>query len=347
MGTRYTPYVYDLSEGHPGAVPDRDLTYRPRGRELATVETAFHAPAGPATGGEFRYSITGAFLIGFGFAERIAYPVRRTDYVSTGPGQRWHESVTLGESALEERSGLVAYAAPGPRWTGSARCGTPARHGPGLGQQRTGNDLQFNTPGWGDGGFDHTGFGDVWSRSSMTQVTSVYVDGVQVDRRTGSGAYAWGVDPAPHTFRATTDTTLDPSVWRLSTRGRAEWTFRSAETPADRATTLPLLNLAFDVLTDLSGNVSGRRVPVGLRASYVAGASVGTGRIDSASLEVSHDDGVTWGAVGLSRVGAGSAGSAAWRGSCGCRRGCGSCRFGGGGDDGGGAVRRRWCGRWG
>ncbi|WP_329398569.1 S8 family serine peptidase [Streptomyces melanogenes] len=337
VGTRYTPYVYDLSEGHPGAVPDADLTYRPRGRELAAVDTAFHAPGGPATGGEFRYSITGTFPIGFGFAERIAYPARRTDYVSTGPGQRWHESVTLGDSALEERGGLVTYrggARTALDWFG------PVWHpwlgtGLGWGQQRTGNDLRFNTPGWGDGGSDHTGFGDVWSRPSMTQVTSVYVDGVQVDRRVGSGAYAWGVDPAPHTFRVTTDTTLDPSVWRLSTRGHAEWTFRSAETPTDRATTLPLLNLAFDVPTDLSGNVSGRRVPVGLRASYVAGASVGTGRIGAGVLEVSYDDGVTWGGVGLSRVGEG-----AWRGELRVPAGV---RFvslrGVAGDDRGGVVR--------
>ncbi|MCT4352833.1 S8 family serine peptidase [Streptomyces sp. Je 1-79] len=299
-GTRHTPFVYDLSEGHPGAIPS-DLVFRPDEDELATVRSTFHMPTGrKESGGEFRYSITDTFPVGFGFKEHIAFPAERTEYVSTGRGQGWHESVDLGDS-LEQRGGILSYRGDStthrewfkPVW--HAWLGT----GLGWGQQRTGNNLQFNTPGWGDSGPDHTGFGNVWNDDSMTQFTEVYVNGTRVDRRMSSGAYAWDSPAEEATYKVVTDTTLDPARWRLSTKGHAEWTFRSKETPSDRATFLPLINLGFDVDTDLKGDVrGGSRLPVGISAEYVKGAA-GTGTIGGGALEVSYDDGGTWQKVAL------------------------------------------------
>ncbi|MFF3306762.1 S8 family serine peptidase [Streptomyces sp. NPDC002952] len=310
-GTRNTPYVYDLSEGHRGAVPRGDLTYAPDRRELAVLDTRFHASE-PVGGGEFRYSLTDAFPVGIGFLERIDYPAERTDHVSTGPGQQWHESVTMADGALEERSGVLRY-------RGGTRTALdwfrPVWHpwlgtGLGWGQQRAGNQIQFNTPGWGDSGPDHTGFGDVWSEGSgMTQTTEVHQDGVLVDRRTGSGAYVWDAPADEHTYRVVTDTALDPGRWRLSVRSRSEWTLRSAATPEDHWTLLPLINLGYDIGTDLAGDVrGGARVPVGLSAEYVAHAA-GTGTLGGGRLDVSYDDGKTWRTVRLSGDGA------SWRGT--------------------------------
>ncbi|MFF4754099.1 S8 family serine peptidase [Streptomyces sp. NPDC002514] len=299
-GTRNSPYVYDLSEGHRGAVPDRDLTYAPSGRGLATLDVRFHAVQ-PGDGGEFRYSITDAFPIGLGFQERVDLPAERTDHVSTGPGQQWHESVTAAGGALEERGGLVSY--PGGSRT-ALNWFRPVWHpwlgtGLGFGQQRSGGRLQFNTPGWGDSGPDHTGFGDVWSDGSgMTQETAVYLDGAEVDRRQGSAAYVTDAPADEHTYKVVTDTALDAGRWGRATRGHAEWTFRSAATPEDRWTGLPLINLSFDVGTDLAGRVAGGRVPVRLGAAYVAGAA-GTGRLGGGTLDVSYDDGTTWRPVAL------------------------------------------------
>ncbi|MET9404728.1 S8 family serine peptidase [Streptomyces sp. NPDC002935] len=299
-GTRNTPYVYDLSQGHKNAVPDRNLTYRPTDRELAVLDTRFHAVK-PVQGSEFRYSMTDPFPIGLGFQERIDYPAERTDYVSTGTGQTWTESVYVGEGTLEERSGLVPY-----------RGGThetlnwfkPVWHpwlgtGLGWGQQRAGNQIQFNTPGWGDSGPDHTGFGDVWSDDTgMTQFTEVYQDGVLVDRGESSAGYVWDAPADEHTYKVVTDTTLDPERWKLSTKGHTEWTVRSAATPEDHYTFLPLLNLGFDLDTDLAGDVRGGRVQVSLYAEYVKGAP-DTGTIAGGRLEVSYDDGKSWKTVPL------------------------------------------------
>ncbi|MFB7112772.1 S8 family serine peptidase [Streptomyces sp. NPDC056291] len=309
--SRNTPYIYDLSDSHPGAIPG-NLTYTPKKNELAQLDDKFHAMK-PAQGGEFRYSITDTFRTGVGFLERIDYPAERTAYVSTGPGEKWHESVITLPRGIEERSGLVTY-------RGGTRSEVdwfkPVWHpwlGTGLawGQQRAGNDLQFNTPGWGDSGPDHTGFGDVWNDTSMQQTTEVYVDGVRVDRRTGSAGYARKADPAERTYKVVTDTALDPARWKLSTKGHSEWTFKSAETPADRWTVLPLLNLGFDVDTDLAGDVrAGQRLPVGIYSEYVKGAP-DTGTIGDGTLQVSYDDGQTWTSVGLDRDG----NKAAWHGT--------------------------------
>ncbi|MEV0525066.1 S8 family serine peptidase [Streptomyces sp. NPDC050439] len=308
--TSRTPYVYDVSEGHKGAVP-RDLTYEPSKRELAVLNTKFHAVK-PVAGGEFRYSLTDTFDVGIGFQEKIDYPVERTDYASTGAGQLWHESVSVGPGVLEERSGLIAYRG-GKR--GELNWFKPVWHpwlgtGLGWGQQRTGNDLEFNVPGWGDSGPDHTGFGDVWNDDSMTQFTEVHADGKLVDRRQSSAAYAWDANPEPTTYKVVTDTTLDPERWRLATKGHSEWTFTSKETPSDRRTFLPLLNLGFDVDTDLAGDVrGGRSVPVGIYSEYVKGAP-DTGTIGGGKLEVSYDDGKSWTGVKLDRDGT----EAAWSG---------------------------------
>ncbi|MEV4947418.1 S8 family serine peptidase [Streptomyces sp. NPDC053755] len=336
-GTPFTPYTYDLSEGHPGAI-GTDLVFRPGRNELATVRSAFHMPTGgKEAGGEFRYSITDTFPIGFGFKERIAFPAERVEYVSTGSGQGWHESVDLGDS-LEQRGGVNSYRGGGhhaldwfePVW--HAWLGT----GLGWGQERRGDSLSSNTPGWGDSGPDHTGFGNVWGDDSMTQFTEVYVDGVRVDRRTSSAAYAWDAPAEEAEYRVVTDTTLDPARWRLATRGHAEWTFRSAETPADRVTRLPLINLGFDVDTDLGGDVrGGQRLPVRIFAEYVEGAS-GTGRIGGGTLEVSYDEGTTWTKVALKPSARGG-----WAGDVRVPHRASSVSLrGGASDDRGGAVQQ-------
>jgi subtilisin family serine protease len=310
-GTPDTPWVYDLAQGHPGAVPDRDLTYAPTARELATVDVRFHAP-GPRSGGEFRYSLTDAFPLGIGFLERIGLPAVRTDHVSTGPGQLWQESVTAADGALEERSGPVTYRGGGHPALNWFR---PVWHpwlgtGLGWGQQRSGNSLRFNVPGWGDSGPDHTGSGDVWSEESgMEQTTSAYLDGVLADRRRGSAAYVQDAPADARTYTVVTDTALDSGRWSRASKGHAEWTVRSAATPGDHWTYLPLINLSFAVDTDLAGDVrGGTRVPVGLGSRYVVGAA-GTGTLGGGALAVSYDDGATWRPVPL------TGGAGTWHGT--------------------------------
>ncbi|MET8566931.1 S8 family serine peptidase [Streptomyces sp. NPDC004783] len=320
-GTRDTPYVYDLARGYPGGIPDRDLTYAPGRGDLAEVRARYHAPV-PASGGGFRYSITGTFPVGLGFKERIGFPAERTEYVSTGPGQLWHESVDLAGGALEQRGGPVRYEGgtrPVLNWF------RPVWHpwlGTGLawGQERSGDRLQFNVPGFGDSGPDHTGSGDVYSADSgLSQTTAVYLDGEPVDRTTGPTAFVQDAPADERTYRLVTDTALDADRWGRGTEGHAEWAFRSAATPDDGWTRLPLINLCFDLPTDLAGEVrGGKKVRVGIGARYVPGAT-DTGTIGGGALEVSYDDGRTWRDVPL-----GAADGASWRGTLSVPRGAAS-----------------------
>ncbi|GHF72487.1 S8 family serine peptidase [Streptomyces thermodiastaticus] len=300
-GTPTTPYVYDLAHSHRGGVPDRDLTYAPGTRELARIQVTFHART-PVECGEFRYSVTGTFPVGIGFQESLPCPAERTDYVSTGPGQLWHESVTAGAGTWEQRGGLVRYTGgsrPALHWfrpVWHPWLGTALNTGP----QRFGNDLRFEVPGWGDSGPDHTGYGDTFSPDSgMTQATALDLDGEPVYQGSGPYVYVTGAPADEHTWRLVTDTALDAARWGIATLGHTEWTFRSAAAPADAPATLPLINLAYGLPTDLAGDVrAGRRIPVTLDARYVAGAT-DTGTIGHGALEVSYDDGATWRAVRL------------------------------------------------
>lgn len=312
-GTPYSPYIYDLSQGHKDKI-GKNLAYRPGKKDLATLDAKFHAPK-PVVGSEFRYSITDTFPIGFGFPERIAYPAERTDYVSTGPGQLWHTSTFQGaEGSLEQRTGT-------PDYQGGSRQELnwfkPVLHpwlgtGLGWGQERYGNTIDLNTPGWGDSGPDHTGFGDVWSDTTLGQTTKAYVDGKLLDSKTSSGLNLWDLDPAEKTYTVVTDTTRDAATWELATKGHSEWTFRSKETPSDRKTYLPVLNLGFDIDTDLAGDVrGGKKADIGIFSEYVEGVpAADTGKIGGGKLEVSYNDGKTWTPVKLK-----GHGKAAWEGT--------------------------------
>ncbi|MFD7292884.1 S8 family serine peptidase [Streptomyces sp. NPDC059897] len=311
-------YSYDLSKGYKGAIPDRSLLFAPGSKDLATVDTTFYG-AKKAEGSEFRHSVDPSFPVAGGFQERYDFPGHRTDYVSVEPDQKWHESVNVG--SLEERSGLVSYR-PGKRT--ELNWFKPVWHpyggsGLGWGQERRGDMLRFNIPGWGDSGPDHTGFGDPYSsESGMTQTTEAFVNGESAGRRTGSATQFSVSDGSVQPFRLVTDTALDPSVWGLGTTSHSEWTFRSGTTPDDRYTFLPLINLNYDIGTDLAGRIeAGKRLPVGLSAEYVKGAA-GTGAIGGGTLKVSYDDGKTWKSVSLTGSGA------SWKGTLNVPKGAAS-----------------------
>ncbi|MFE6887663.1 S8 family serine peptidase [Streptomyces sp. NPDC057694] len=303
-GVKNATYSYDLSKGYKGVIPDKSLLFAPGSHELATVDTTFYGEKKTA-GSEFRYSIDPSFAVAGGFQESYDFPGHRTDYVSVESGQQWHESVNAGP--LEERSGRVTYRAGKhternwfkPVWHPYGGSGL------GWGQQRRGDDLQFNIPGWGDAGPDHTGFGDPYgSDSGMKQYTEAFVNGESAGRRVGSTAQFGVNDGSELPFKVVTDTALDPAVWGVGTTTHTEWTFRSGTTPDDTYTFLPLINLNYDVDTDLAGKVrAGARLPIGLSAEYVKGAT-GTGTLGGGTLRASYDGGKTWKSVDLKGSGA-------------------------------------------
>jgi hypothetical protein len=69
--------------------------------------------------------------------------------------------------------------------------------------------------------------------------------------------------------------------------------------------TMAVLQLDYQVDTNLAGDARGGRQTVGLSASHLPGA-VGGGRIQGATFAVSYDDGQTWRPVTLAKNGTGA-----------------------------------------
>ncbi|MDX2543129.1 S8 family serine peptidase [Streptomyces sp. WI04-05B] len=162
----------------------------------------------------------------------------------------------------------------------------PERGLPGV--VRYGNVIRAFTPQFGDGA-GH------WGLSDYTSVTSsLQADGKEI-------ADDYGISPIDLTeytvpaqdsaYKLTVDASRDPAVYPVSTRVRTEWTFRSATTPEDSNTALPLSVVRFSPDLSLSSTAkAGQRFSVPFT---VEGAAAGQ-RPAKLAFEVSYDDGATW-----------------------------------------------------
>ncbi|WP_407698887.1 molybdopterin-binding protein [Streptomyces acidicola] len=87
------------------------------------------------------------------------------------------------------------------------------------------------------------------------------------------------------------DSSRDRAVYPVSTRVRAEWTFRSGETSGDEPARLPLSVIRFSPELTLSSTAkAGERFEVPFT---VEGAAAGQ-RPAKLAFEVSYDEGATW-----------------------------------------------------
>jgi hypothetical protein len=100
-------------------------------------------------------------------------------------------------------------------------------------------------------------------------------------------------------YRFEEDTTRPSDPWKTSIRTHSAWTFKSEQ--ATGVVGLPLLQLDYEVDTDLAGDAAGgSRAVIGITPRHLAGA-VGAGAINGATLEISYDDGGTWQPLTLTR----------------------------------------------
>ncbi|MFF1721684.1 S8 family serine peptidase [Streptomyces sviceus] len=174
----------------------------------------------------------------------------------------------------------------GPVLGGTGQPG-PAMGFPGV--ARTGNTVRAYVPLFGDGA-GH------WGTSDTTAVTSrLEADGKEIADDYGipptDGVTEYTVPAEDTAYRLTVDNSRDPAVYPVSTRVRAEWTFRSAKTPDDEFTSLPLSTVRFSPdLTLASTAKAGKRFEVPFT---VEGAAAGQ-RPAKLAFQVSYDEGRTW-----------------------------------------------------
>lgn len=163
---------------------------------------------------------------------------------------------------------------------------------------RYGNVIRAFVPLFGDGA-GHWGLSDYTSVSGRLEA-----DGKEIPDDFGippsDGVTEYTVPAKDTAYRLTVDNSRDPAVYPVSTRVRAEWTFRSAATPEDESTRLPLSVVRFSPGLSLSSTAkAGKRFTVPFT---VEGAAAGPGQrrparpagLANLVFEVSYDDGATW-----------------------------------------------------
>ena len=97
------------------------------------------------------------------------------------------------------------------------------------------------------------------------------------------------------------DTKRDLPNRPYSPSTHTEWGFTSGQADYANLETLPLLQLDYSIATDLPGRAK-RHTDVTLTASHLPGA-VDIGKVSTATLELSYDDGATWRSIQLQRDG--------------------------------------------
>ncbi|MFF3257929.1 S8 family serine peptidase [Streptomyces sp. NPDC002932] len=309
---KFARYLYDLVDRHNGTIPNRSLAYAPAARELAKVENTFYSHQG-VLGGGFRYDIP-EYGPGIGFEEYEKFPGTRDEWVTPLPGgSHWYEdhSVLSADGAghkQEVRSTDLTYKAGR---TYPADWFAPVTR-PRLGTGYWGpfrnvyNDIQYNITPWSDSGAGHAG--EMAPDQYETTSTAFYQGDKLIKKAAGRDGFAWDLSPQKLPYRLVIDSTRDAAEWKSSTRTHTEWDFVSGamDENGPYQADIPLLQLDYDVKTDLAGDVkAGKQTEIGLSSTtqeWLEGAVKAT----KASLSVSYDDGETWSAVQLKKDSAGS-----------------------------------------
>ncbi|MER5683959.1 S8 family serine peptidase [Streptomyces sp. NPDC002205] len=309
---RFASYLYDLVDRHDGAVPDRDLAFAPSTPQLAKVENTFYGQR-EALGAGYRYDVPD-YGTGIGFEEYEKFPGTRTEWVTPLPGgSHWSENhsvfdATATNTSYEMRSGELDYTAGR---TYADDWFAPVSH-PRLGTGYWGparsiyNGMQFNMTPWTDSGKGHSG--SMPDMEYDTGTIALYQSDTLILKSPGRDAYAQDVSPEKLPYRLVLDASRNAENWKTSTRTHTEWNFVSGALDENGPwqVNIPMLQLDYDVDTDLAGDVkSGRWTEIGL-ASGTQEWLDGAVKAKKASLSVSYDDGKTWSATELRKTSEGN-----------------------------------------
>jgi hypothetical protein len=293
----FPDYMYDLVFNDHRRIPV-DLSYAPRTSELAQVDHRF-VDERPRLAFEAR-SDCWSYLLPpcMGWYEPLETRSTRTDYVSPTKGVSWYQDVFTLEG-WEQRHMQVTYR-PGQHasldWFSPI---TRPRLGPGFwGPDRNEDFLSVNVP-FASGGEDNV-TGSIWEPAGTVQ-SRLYHDGELLSEQPFQAVFAMAPTTDAAEYRFEQDAQRPSDLWQTSISTHSAWTFTSARPPEGTIALLPLLQLDYDVDTDLTGDArAGHKDLIGISAEHVEGV-VGGGRVKGATLSVSYDDGATWQRVKLER----------------------------------------------
>ncbi|WP_432103520.1 S8 family serine peptidase [Streptomyces sp. bgisy091] len=305
---RFAGYLYDLVDRHDGAVPDRSLAFAPSTGQLAEITNTFYGHE-ETLGGGYRYDIP-EYGPGLGFEEYEKFPGTRTEWVNPLPGDSfWYEN----HSVLTADSG-TAHEVRGPEADYKAGLSYHDEWfapvvGPRLGTAywgpfRADDTIQFNITPWTDSGEGHSG--SMPEDEYDTTSYAFYQGDKLLKKGAGRATSIWDLSDESTPYRLVIDSARDEKTWKTSTRTHSEWGFRSGALPDGARADIPMLQLDYDVDTDLAGDVkAGKRIELGLESGtqeWLKGAV----KAKSASMWISYDEGKRWSPVDLAKGGSGS-----------------------------------------
>ncbi|GAB3458062.1 S8 family serine peptidase [Actinophytocola sediminis] len=290
-GFHASPYLYNLRRAVDGQVP-AELNFRVTNQELAKVSST-HAVATPGTFGVREDFVT------------MPLPHTLTEYYT--PDTEWFGSfyetstswtdgypppVALGATDGAPRSYRLGTSTK-ERWNvGVFSPGLPAnQYSSGGDIARSGDSLAIQVSLFGDQNLWRTGY-----HAGAVGGTEVLRDGEVIARSEYPGYLEAALPPEQATYTVRASAT-QPGP--LSTTVEAEWTFASAHAGVEW-TPVPALVVRYAPnLDEHNAAPAGRkfRFPVNVQRN----GAESPGRVDPPTVEVSFDDGKTWGPATLSR----------------------------------------------
>ncbi|HEU4946707.1 MAG TPA: S8 family serine peptidase [Kribbella sp.] len=305
-GTPDSPYVYDLFPyltGHVPATIDRNVDHRALARTSATYfgsgggSDVESGDASTRRGAEAVFPRRPYDSFVLRQAQPLAMSSKRTEWIT--PGDVVWQQVTWSTVNLDGALvGSERSYTPG-RKDSEAWFGPVVRPGvPAVGDQ---DDAQWGIPGFRRGDQftiqirSFLDSDDHFSERGGDPRSRLYRDGVLVAERTSLEG-VWPASAEPAQYRLELDTARAQPWWQHSTRSHTAWGFRSSRPADGQQELLDLLQVDYDVETDLNGNVAAENpTEVGLKVypqtkpDSLADVTV--------RVWASHDEGTTWSPV--------------------------------------------------
>jgi subtilisin family serine protease len=291
-GTPVSPYAYDLFPYWNGSVP-ATIDRRVEHDELARFEERYHGMGTQQEGAEIRFPFRPYDTFAIRQAIDMPMPSTRTEWVT--PGEITWQLLVWAQADLNASALIDTRREFEIRNYGREDWFAPVV-APGV---PVDNDHygEFGMPGYRDGDTMTILIrGAVDSRQHYSErldgAARFYRNGVLIAE--GSGiAGSLPASPGPARYRLELDTDRDAPWWRLSTRTRSAWEFGSERPATGKRELLGLLQVDYDVPTNLMGRIAeGRPATIGLAVHRQGSASVL--RDASLRLWVSYDEGTSW-----------------------------------------------------
>ncbi|CAL9391521.1 hypothetical protein SUDANB95_01261 [Actinosynnema sp. ALI-1.44] len=288
-GFEGSPYQYNVFWAHDGGVPEV-LHHAFADRDLARVNTLSAAQALGKRG--YREFLAGGPLplrVAEYFSPEAAWPshfaqMRMAEgYRETSLYETRHRRFEAGTTTSERWNAAVF----GPA--------LPAVDRPDGWAGRRGDVMAFDIPMFTDQGETRYGYSEV-----TKAYTELFKDGVRIGGIDTDGSGLANVPAEPGTYELTVRASRS-GVAELSTEIDAKWTFGSQHVPGEPVA-LPLFVVRFaPVLDDRNRAKAGTPFVIPIYAQHNGGAS--TDGVDTTEVQVSYDDGKTWRAARVAKIG--------------------------------------------